>query len=695
MSVLANPTTPRHSAVKPSPIATGTRRFRPDIQGLRAIAVLLVVLYHAKVPGVRGGFVGVDVFFVISGFLITGQLVREVEKHGRIIFSGFYFKRIRRLLPPAAIVVITTLLVSRIWAPLLQTKALGTDTIFVAFYGLNYRLASEGINYQNENAAPSALQHFWSLAVEEQYYVLWPMIIMIIVLLSRRWWRQVLPMVLTAGILVSLYMSQILLHSDQPLSYFSIQSRAWELGIGALVALTAHRLVHLPHVIRQAASWGGLVAILVSGFCYTDGTSFPGYNALLPVVGAALVIVAGCAGPAGAEILLDRRPMQGLGKVSYTWYLWHWPFLILAPLLAPSFSFTWLLNLEMMVLALWFAIITYYLVEYPLRELPLRKPTWLGIGFLTSGVTATAGFVASASVVAALSASAAVQLGTSGDPFIGTANSGPVSPSVVTAVKDTPHYPADCILSLTATKSPPCLIGPNGRAADVKPNSNRVVLLGDSHAGQWFAPIHSFAAADDLAVEVLNKDGCPLATITVVNSALDRTYTECNIWRSSVLRRLAREPRPRIIFISSLNWYTNNTAELDAGWAVTLKVLKAIGAPIVYLEDTPHPTFDVPTCVSSSLNDWSKCAFKRASALRADPLLSGSLDRDLTAVVDVNQFLCPGTGPMCPSVRGSVLLYRDTSHVTNTAMAAFTPSVEAQLKAANLKPKHIQSAASG
>lgn len=695
MPVVANPTPPPEAITELNPVALGARRFRPDIQGLRAIAVLLVVLYHAKMPGVRGGFVGVDVFFVISGFLITGQLVREIKKYGKISFANFYLKRIRRLMPPAAVVVIITLAVSWFFASPLQTRSLGTDAIFTAIYGLNYRLAIEGINYQNETAPPSALQHFWSLAVEEQYYLIWPLIIMMIVLLARPWWHRVLPVVLVAGIAVSLYVSQAMLHNDQPLSYFSIQSRAWELGIGALIALVADRLEHLPRVIRILTSWSGFAVVLLCGFWYTGSTIFPGYNALLPVVGAALVIAAGCGGPVGAEILLDRRPMQGLGKVSYTWYLWHWPFLILTPLLAPGVNFTWIINLEMMFLALWFAILTYYLLEYPMKKLPFRKPIWLGVGLFTSGVTAAAGFVAGITAVAALSASAAVQLAASGDPFTGTATSGAVSPSVLTALNDTPHYPANCIVDFSATTSPPCLIGPNGEATDAAPDSNRVVLLGDSHAGQWFAAVHSFAASNDWSVEVLNKEGCPLASINVVNPTLARPYTECNVWRSNMFHRLRIEARPKIIFISSLNWYIDNKRELDNGWTATLKALRSIGVPIVYLEDTPYPFMDVPDCVSASLNDWAKCDFKRSTALHFDPMLGNALRSYLSAIVDVNQFLCPGKGLKCPSVRRGILLYRDDSHVTNTAMAALAPAVEVQLKAAKLEPKHGRNFSSG
>jgi peptidoglycan/LPS O-acetylase OafA/YrhL len=673
------------------PAAPGARRFRPDIQGLRAIAVLLVVLYHAAVPGIRGGYIGVDVFFVISGFLITGQLVRQVTARGRIFFLDFYLRRIRRLLPPAAIVVVATLTVSWFFANPLQTRSLGVDAAFTAFYGINYRLAAEGINYQNETAPPSALQHFWSLAVEEQYYLLWPVSIMLIVLVARRWWRRALPAVLVAGIAASLYTSQALLHNDQPLAYFSIQSRAWELGMGAMVALAAGRLREVPRPARAIASWAGLGLVLACGVCYTGSTSFPGYHAVPPVVGTALVIAAGCGGPVGAERLLRQRPMQALGKLSYPWYLWHWPVLLLAPLLAPSVNFDWIINLEMMLIALWFAALTYYLLEYPLKKLPLDKPRWLGAGLLISGTTAAAGVAVSVTALAALTAAgpSVVRLAAAGDPFTGNANAGAVTPSVAAAASDNPHYPADCIVGFTAITSPSCIIGPDGKESSGPVNANRVVLLGDSHAGQWFAPVHSFAAGNNWSVEVLNKQGCPLASITVVNPTLARNYTECNAWRSNMFLRLQSEPSPKIIFISSLNWYIHGP-ELDNGWAATLRALRKTGAPIVYLQDTPYPSEDVPACVSGALADWAKCDFSKAKGLRTDPLTSDTLRRYLAAVVNVNSYLCPGA-TKCPSVLDGVLLYRDESHVTNTAMVTLTPVIKTQLQKAGLVPKHTRS----
>jgi peptidoglycan/LPS O-acetylase OafA/YrhL len=670
--------------------AAPARRFRPDIQGLRAIAILLVVLYHAHVPGIRGGYVGVDVFFVISGYLITGQLVRELAKSGRISLTRFYLKRVRRLLPAAVIVIVGTLCVAWAFAPPLLSKSLSVDGIFAALYTLNYRLAVEGVNYQNAGAAPSAFQHFWSLGVEEQFYLFWPLLILLTVLLTRRWWRELLPVFFLGVIVLSLSISQYLLASDAPMSYFSVESRAWEFGVGALVALAAGTLARVRPGIRLWISLAGLAAILFIGFFYTDATQFPGIHALVPALGTALVISAGCGTRIRTEAVLGHRVMQWLGQVSYPWYLWHWPVLVLAPYLWPGVTFTWIVDLGLMAVALLMAAATYYVLELPVRRFTFHRSVWAVTGLSLMSVAVIAGAFVNSSVTALLTASAPQAVTAPAkhvsskkivDPFLGELNAGPVSPSVLTAGSDTPDYPADCVVSYAATTSPKCLIDQYGNATSAPVGSNRVVLLGDSHAGEWYPDVYGIAHKLGWDTEVLTKDSCPLASITIENTASDGPYSQCNQWRTNTFQRLLSEPRPRVIFIASLNYYTADNAYLASGWKKTLQALQAIGVPIVYLHDTPYPNYAVPTCVSGALTDWSKCSFSRDVAFHTDPLMSGTAaSHGLAARVDVDQYLCPPADAKCPAVLAGILLYRDNSHATNTAMSMLLPLVAEQLQ---------------
>jgi peptidoglycan/LPS O-acetylase OafA/YrhL len=548
------------------------RRFRPDIQGLRAIAILLVVLYHANVPGIRGGYVGVDVFFVISGYLITSQLVKEVAKSGRLSLTSFYLKRVRRLLPSAIIVIVGTLCVAWAFAPPLLSKSLSIDGIFAAFYSLNYRLAVEGINYQNVGAAPSAFQHFWSLGVEEQFYLFWPLLIVFTVMLTRRWWQDLLPVLLLVVIVVSLYISQYLLAADAPMSYFSLQSRAWEFGVGAIVALAAKMFARLQPNIRLWILLSGLAAIIFSGLFYTDATQFPGIHALVPVLGAALVISAGCGIRLRSEVILDNCVMQWLGKVSYPWYLWHWPILVLAPYVWPRVTFTWIVDLALVVFALLLAAATYYVLELPLRRFAFNRAVWTVAGLSLMSAAVLTGTFIDSSETALLTASAHVAPPTLtapvkhdkkvNDPFTSKLTAGPVYPSVLSAGSDAPNYPADCFVPFAATTSPECLINQYGSVTDTPIGPNRVVLLGDSHAGEWYPDVYGVASRLGWDTEVLTKEGCPLATITVVNPTSDQPYAQCNQWRINMFQRLLSEPRPRVIFIASLNYYTSDNTYL-------------------------------------------------------------------------------------------------------------------------------------
>jgi peptidoglycan/LPS O-acetylase OafA/YrhL len=690
---LRTPVLPRQRGDVGPPPRVAQRGFRTDIQGLRAVAVLGVVLYHCKIPFVTGGYTGVDVFLVISGFLITGQLLREAERGGRIRLLEFYEKRARRLLPAAALVVIVTLLVSLVFASPLVTRRLAGDAIWSAFYGLNVRLAAQGVDYLQSSVPPSALQHLWSLAVEEQFYLCWPLLISLCVWAGRRRWKVLLATLLVSGAMCSLVVSQHLLAADAPLAYFSLQSRAWELGLGAAAALVAPHTHRIPRRVAAAVSWCGLGAVLGSMVVFDDATAFPGVNGLLPVLGTVAIVLSDCRpGEGGATAVLRPRAIQGIGRISYAWYLWHWPVLILAPVIAPHYTFGWVRNLEMMILALWLAWLTYHLLEQPAQRSRVRLRKWLPIAAALT-LCATGCAVGTQQLASnKLTTAAAIRYSTDGlsDPFAGGPTSGPVAPTVLDAAKDTPAYPAHCIADLTSVAvADDCILLPDGTST-TSATTDRVVLLGDSHAGHWFDAIRSIAADNGWAIEILNKVGCPLPAVSIVNPTLKRTYTECDQWRAEALKRLSSEPRAQLVFVSSLYGYGVSDEAWRAGWATSLASIEGTGAPTVYLADTPYPGNDVPSCVAGSFDNWARCAFPRSKALLADPLVppssGGAFAFGVRAVVNINAYLCPAAaGSMtCPAVRGGTLLYRDESHVTRTAMKALAPVIRQQLTDAGL-----------
>jgi peptidoglycan/LPS O-acetylase OafA/YrhL/cellulose synthase/poly-beta-1,6-N-acetylglucosamine synthase-like glycosyltransferase len=657
------------------PEAAGLRRFRPDIQGLRAIAVTLVVLYHANLLGVRGGYIGVDVFFVISGFLITSQLVRETETHGRIRFLSFYGGRIRRLLVPAAFVVAVTLVVSRLWGSLFQMTSIATDAIYSAFYSINYHLAAEGINYQQATAPPSPLQHYWSLAVEEQFYIVWPLLITLCVLLGMRWRRQVLAAVLIGVTAASAAFAVVETNSNAPFAYFSLQTRAWELGAGALIALAATRLQRMSGALAASLSWLGLVLILGSAFFFNDATPFPGTAAFYPVAGAALVIIAGCRpSRRSAEVLLNVRPMQGLGRVSYTWYLWHWPMLLLIPI-ALSTEASTTLNVEIVLLSLWFAILTTYILERPIRMSRFRTPVWVINGGVVAGVTVAAAILVVASLPSFVGSGAAASTIT-----LRRADVGAIQRALNIGMRQR-IAPRNLTPTLTAVKTDQPASTANGCHADflvIKQSSciygdpagiHTLVLFGDSHAQQWLPALSLEGERQHWRVVTWTKAACPIAEITIYNDTLKRPYRECNMWRSETIERI-ESLHPSLVVMSQSD-LVPGTQISNRDWAdATAKTatrMRAAGLKVVYILDTPNPGSDVPQCVADHLKDLTACAQSRAHIYPyagRHQAVQAALKDSGTATIDPVDYFCAPT--YCPAVVGNILVYRDTSHMSTT-----------------------------
>ena len=672
-------------------------KFRPDIEGLRAFAVLSVVLYHADLFGVHGGFVGVDVFFVISGFLITRLLLESVGEHGIRALPIFYTRRIRRLLPAATTVVVATVVAARFWAPPLSVRPIAIDGIFTTFYGLNYRLAVEGTQYLNEGTAPSPLQHFWSLAVEEQFYLCWPILIVLIVFLGRRHRNALLGLLLAAIVLVSFHYSVTVTTVDAPWAYFSLATRAWELGLGALVALGASQLARLPGSIALVGGWLALAAVLAAAFVYNDQTPYPGSAAALPVVGAAVLIACGCAVQRGVGVLLGVRPLQFAGRMSYSWYLWHWPMLVIAPMIL-GHALGWSERLTVVVLSLAAAIITFKLIENPARSLRLPNLQWFAGGLALSGSAVVAavlvlgnlpslvGTGADATVVHASTATHTVT-GEMDAAIIAGLNTmdAPrnLTPEPAQAHGDVPSSSYDgCHASLFAVTQGPCVFGdPTGKYT--------VVLFGDSHMQQWQPAFTDAGVYAHWRVVNLTKSGCPPQELTVFSTQLHRIYTECDTWRALTLRRIA-VLNPTVVIVAGSDNYAaaSPTAYADATVSTVRTLQQSTTAKIVYLEDTPYPGYNVASCVAAHLGGVKACNLPMSQAYTY-PARHQAINQALqklggVTLVDPAGWICADN--VCPAVVGNLLVFRDTSHLSVEFSEWLTPMITSLLD--ELQPGH-------
>jgi len=665
-------------------------QFRPDIEGLRAVAILTVVLYHAGVPGLRGGFVGVDVFFVVSGFLITGLLVREVARTGTVGLASFYAARARRLLPAAAVVLVATSVAAAVLLPPLQARKVLGDTVAAALYLGNYRFAIEGTDYLADTA-PSPLQHYWSLGVEEQFYLVWPALI-----LGVAWWLRrrsagggrgtaSLPYFVVLAVLAggSLALCVLWTRTLPAWAFFSLPTRAWELAIGGLVALTATQWRRLPPVCAAVVGWGGLALILATCNQIGAATPYPGTAALLPVLGTALVIGAGCATPdLGVGRLLSKPVLRAIGRVSYSWYLWHWPALLLAPVLIGA-DLSLAGRLAMVVMSLGLAILTLHLVENPARfAAALRSSTWrsLAVGATATGIAVCAGLALLAIRPVPTGTGAAVPAAAIVDPP--TPRAPTPSEQLRDAVAQSVHPNAvpsnltprldditkpdmfvnGCVLSWDDVVQPEC-------ASGVPDSTTTVALIGDSHAAMWQPALEPVSRQQGWRLETMSKVTCPLMKLPIVSPYLGREFTECKQWRATVLERIERE-RPALIVLDMVRRYGADFGfvSYDQAWldGLTRLVgqLRGTGARVLVLGPVPDPHATVPTCVSGHMDDALACAPERSIAMNHDGIAAeaAAVRAGGGQYADLGEYFC--TDQRCPVIIGNTLVFRDDNHIT-------------------------------
>jgi peptidoglycan/LPS O-acetylase OafA/YrhL len=687
-------------------------RFRPDIEGLRAVAVLLVVANHAGLGLVHGGYVGVDVFFVISGFLITLHLFRELQQTGRIGFGTFYGRRIVRLLPASTVVVVATVAAAWTWMSPVQAKAVVYDALAAAAYGINVRLSVLGTDYLSAELEPSPLQHFWSLAVEEQFYFIWPLLL--VAAAGARGSRKRAVAALSALAVASFAVCVWQTGVAQPWAYFGIQARAWELAAGALVALAAERLARARGT--AVLTWLGLAGIVAAAVLFDETTRFPGTAALLPVAGAVLVIAGGTARPAGGAVaLLGTAPMQAIGKLSYSWYLWHWPALMLAPHIAGGDLGTWA-KAAVAVGSLLPAWLSLRLVENRVRFNPVfkrrpRRGLHLGatLTALTCGAAVmflglpnevegkgtaqdTAALVAGASEADQLVEARAKLLGLIAESAQLTAMPQNLTPAVTAATNDRPQGSKGCLASLDETSIKPALAQGCDRHGDPQATAT-LVLFGDSHTEQWFEAVDAVAKKRHWRLVVLTKSGCTPADAYTIKVNARRAFTECATWREEAFAKI-KELKPALVLLSTRTYTdppvdksgapTVGRAEADSAWSAALiraaKRVQQLGARPVVMQDTPDPRgTSVPDCVAAHPEAVQQCALKVTTAIFATRRTANAEAAKAAGypVIDPTDWFCTAT--ICPVIIGNALVYRDGSHVTTSYIRLLTPLLQAEL----------------
>ncbi|WP_065963099.1 acyltransferase family protein [Curtobacterium sp. UCD-KPL2560] len=654
--------------------------WRRDIQGLRAVAVLSVVLFHLHLPWTPGGFAGVDVFFVVSGFLITGNLLREHRQTGRVELGRFFARRFVRLAPAAAATVLVTLVAARFLLPPLDLPALRIDGTASLVGAENLRLALAGTDYLTPHAE-SPFQQFWSLGVEEQFYLVWALLLA--ALLAPAHLRRHVALV-TALLAAASFVAMLVgTGASVPWTFFSPLTRAWEFGVGAVIALVSSRRAPRHATARRsavavgAARALGLCMVVTAVLVFDEETVWPGFATLLPVAGTALVVLPGRATGDPVTRLLALRPLRWVGDRSYSIYLWHWPALVL-PALAAERPLT---SVERLA-----AVLATVLLAWSGHEfLERRIATW------ARGRTRRSGAVLVSVVVVA-----AVAVPTTALPVLHGPD--PVRTPSTSAVLDGPWAPRSVPANLTPTLAgaaadvpEPYRTGCHNGFGDVRVHPCRfggqgpsTVLFGDSHAAQWTSPLAELTESDGGTLLTFTKSSCPSADLTVRPVELGRPYRECDVWRESVLRRI-ESIRPAMVVVSNAsNGYRTDADAVQwrAALQRTVDRIRHTGAQVVVMGDTPNWATPPGRCLSERLSDVTACSATTTELVRAD---RREADEDVAVAsgatfVDPVPWLC---GTRCEPVLWNVLVYRDGNHVTDQMARTLAPRLRASLEGAS------------
>ncbi|MCU6481890.1 acyltransferase family protein [Arthrobacter sp. A2-55] len=681
--------------------------FRPDVQGLRTVAVMAVVLYHLWPKRITGGFVGVDVFFVISGFLITGHMYRELMANSGLSLVKFWGRRIRRLLPAAFVVLLLSLAAVYLWVPATLWESTARQVGSSALYVQNWVLAADSVDYSALNADATVAQHYWSLSIEEQFYISWPLIMIALLWIVHRLARRVptlphspratliagLTAIGAASLAYSIYETNL----NPAAAYFVTPTRVWEFAVGALVALVfLDRQFSGP--LATAVAWTGLGGLVVSALLYSSETPFPGYTALLPVAGtAALLCCSGTTSTASPAWLLSRKPATFVGDISYAVYLWHWPLIIVVPY-ALQTNLNWALKLGILGLSILLSWLTKLLIEDPFRKGPwlrgsVRTYSFAAVGMIVVtgmcfGLTALANAPAQADPALTHSSCygpGALDSANSCGSVLGTAAPNPTA-VMVSNENTQPLYPG-CQANFPGSDLVSCNLGVPASAAKAT-----VAMVGDSHATAWYPAMDALAKKHSWSVVTYSKASCPVSTALRIlpNEKTSENQNDCHTWVIRLNDALKADHSISAVFTASYSSaYQFKSADGDplknpavdgftqmwAGW-------QAAGKKVVVFDDVPRTNGQyIPTCLAKNPGADMKCAFPVAQALPANMNITKAAEqaaKDGVIRVQLRKEFCDSK--WCYPVVGSVIVYRDYSHISAEYSRALVPYLDLQLR---------------
>ncbi|MBB5919649.1 peptidoglycan/LPS O-acetylase OafA/YrhL [Actinoalloteichus hoggarensis] len=653
------------------------RKYRPELQGLRAVASLLVVVYHIWLGRVSGG---VDVFFLISGFLITGQLVRSVERSGGIQFRPLWGRMIKRLFPAALTVLAVVMVASFLLLPANRWFQTIREIVASALYLENWQLAADSVDYLAKSNAVSPVQHFWSLSIQGQFYIVWPLLVLLVIGVAKfsgNRFRLTLLGTLSVVFTTSLIYSVISTASDQAFAYFNSLTRVWEFALGGLLMLAIDH-VNLPKAVRVLLGWFGIAALVACGLVLQVSTVFPGYMALWPTGAALLVILAGASGTRlGVDWILSSRPLEYLGNISYALYLWHWPVLVFYLIVRERSDVGLLGGAFIIGVSIVLSMLTYHLVENPLRRSAIGTRTpWSGYRF---------GLVLLVPVLAAAGTwqyTAAQQAGA----YDGIMDD-PDHPGAVSLTPDFTYWGEDDVvpappfvaLSDDAVKidRDNCETSPHYEDLRVCQNTldgpaeRHIVVVGDSHSEQWVTALYLIAEDRNWRISSMYKGACPFSVV----SETFPNNEDCVEWNAAAAAQTI-DMDPDLVFTTATREVrVGLTEETPQGYVEQWRNMEAAGIPVIAMRDNPRYDYKPSECLENSGLDVASCSVPRAELLaeRAPYEFLPDVPANVS-FLDFSDYLC--VEDVCPPVIGNVLVYLDENHISASYVASMAPMLE-------------------
>lgn len=684
------------STLERASVTSSGRRYRPELQGIRAVAAFLVMFFHLWVGRVSGG---VDVFFVIAGFLTAGTLFGHHARYGRIRFGHYLSRLLKRLAPASAVVLVATMAVWFLYMPRSRLADTAQEVIASALYFQNWQLVRDATDYLGAHDAASPVQHFWAMSLQGQFYVGFAVLAALgiaIAKLTRTPYQRVALIGFVAVFVVSFAWSIYQTVTNQAVAYFSTFTRAWEFALGGIVAVLVQR-GEIPRWLKLPLGWIGLGLILTCGLVLDVSTQFPGAAALWPTTAAMLVLIAGGSGSRwGADALLGSRPMVYLGDISYGIYLWHWPILVTVLVHQGRTEVGLRTGVGIIVLTLILSAVTARLVENPIRRAKVgeRRP-WRGVAFGTAFlVVAAAGGAASAtwidrevdSVVAGYvesSDTAVVSVGGVDFEYLAdypgaiSTMAGFVAQSAAEVktyppTVDPTRYQSEiqfnrCHVGLTSSELPGCRYG--------DASSDRVVVLvGGSHSAHLLPALDEAGRKAGVAVEVATKSSCIFSADPATKGG--KPYQACEEFKDNTMQRLADDPPEAVITTSTRG--KGEKERVPDGYVAIWEEVGALGIPVIAIRDNPQPGFNVPQCLDRHRGDASDCEFDRSKALAdTDPTDALAASLPFVTFVDLSDAYCPDE--RCPTVLGNVMMFFDDNHLTEPFAKTLAPVLASRL----------------